>query len=282
MVLAALVGILLFMICSLGINYGILKWAWATQQPWLQTMALAEQRKESARAQEKLQGHLSAMAVRLGELQAQSAKLDALSEHLAKAVGMTEKEIPKANGQGGIEVMPKAFTASELGELIDELTLKLTVQNDHFHVFDGLLLENSANRRFLPTQLPVAGTSWRSSDFGYRVDPFTGMKAFHEGIDFSANPGTPVIAAASGRVTRAGVHPQYGKIVEIDHGNGLMTRYAHNSDLLVNEGDLVVRGQAVALVGSTGRSTGPHLHFEVRLNGVAQNPARFFNMAEAG
>jgi murein DD-endopeptidase MepM/ murein hydrolase activator NlpD len=101
------------------------------------------------------------------------------------------------------------------------------------------------------------------------------MRAFHEGIDFSALPGTPVVAAAAGKVINAETHSQYGKLVEVDHGNGLVTRYAHNSELLVNKGDLVVRGQAIATVGSTGRSTGPHLHFEVRLNGVAQSPARF-------
>ena len=101
------------------------------------------------------------------------------------------------------------------------------------------------------------------------------MQSFHEGIDFPAEAGTPIVAAASGKVVYAGYHPQYGKMIEIDHGNGLVTRYAHASQTFVKEGDLVVRGQRIATVGSTGRSTGPHLHFEVRLNGVPQNPARF-------
>ena len=109
----------------------------------------------------------------------------------------------------------------------------------------------------------------------FEIDPFTGTQTFHEGIDFPADTGTPVVAAASGKVVEAGYQPQYGKIVAIDHGNGLVSRYAHASEVYVNEGDLVVRGQRVASVGSTGRSTGPHLHFEVRLNGVPQNPARF-------
>ncbi len=275
-IIAGVVAIL-FISLSLGASLALLKWASATQQPWLQDLALADQRKEAARAQEQLQGHLSAMAVRLGELQAQSARLDALSEQLSKTVGMSEEEMPKA-AQGGAEVMAQPFNAAELGEMIDNLSQKIALQSDHLHIFDGLLVEDSVSRRFLPSLQPVE-VKWRSSDFGYRIDPFSGMKAFHEGVDFPAPKGTPVVAAASGKVIRASKHPQYGKIVEIDHGNGLTTRYAHNSELLVNEGDLVVSGQAIATVGSTGRSTGAHLHFEVRLNGVAQNPARFLKKA---
>jgi murein DD-endopeptidase MepM/ murein hydrolase activator NlpD len=126
----------------------------------------------------------------------------------------------------------------------------------------------------MPTLQPIVD-GWFSSNFGYRIDPFTGENSFHEGIDFPAETGTPVVAAASGKVVYAEWHPQYGKMVEIDHGNGLVSRYAHAAELRVKEGDLVVRGQRIASVGSTGRSTGPHLHFEVRQNGVPQNPARF-------
>jgi murein DD-endopeptidase MepM/ murein hydrolase activator NlpD len=126
----------------------------------------------------------------------------------------------------------------------------------------------------MPTLAPIVD-GWFSSNFGYRIDPFTGQQTFHEGIDFPAETGTTVVAAASGKVVESGLHPQYGKMIAIDHGNGLLSRYAHASQVYVNEGDLVVRGQRVAMVGSTGRATGPHLHFEVRLNGVPQNPARF-------
>jgi len=114
---------------------------------------------------------------------------------------------------------------------------------------------------------------------GAGIVGITGQRAFHEGIDFPAEAGTPILAAASGKVVYAEVHPEYGRMVEIDHGNGLVSRYAHASQLAVKEGDLVVAGQRVATVGSTGRSTGPHLHFEVRLNGVPQNPARFLKAA---
>jgi murein DD-endopeptidase MepM/ murein hydrolase activator NlpD len=113
------------------------------------------------------------------------------------------------------------------------------------------------------------------SGFGFRIDPFTGRGALHMGLDFPADVGTPIKAAAGGMVVNTEVHPAYGHMVEIDHGNGLVTRYAHTSKVLVKQGDLVRRGQVVAQVGNTGRSTGPHLHFEVLVDGVPQNPARF-------
>ena len=156
-----------------------------------------------------------------------------------------------------------------IGRQVEERT-------DQLGVLEALLVADSANRKFMPTLSPIID-GWFSSNFGYRIDPFTGLQSFHEGIDFPADNGTPVIAAASGKVIESGYQPQYGKIVVIDHGNGLVSRYAHASEVYVNEGDLVVRGQRVASVGSTGRSTGPHLHFEVRLNGVPQNPARFLH-----
>jgi murein DD-endopeptidase MepM/ murein hydrolase activator NlpD len=126
----------------------------------------------------------------------------------------------------------------------------------------------------IPSQAPVAG-GYSSSGFGWRIDPFTGMNAFHEGLDFMAEEGSPIRAAAGGVVVFAAAHPQYGNMVEIDHGNDLVTRYAHLSKLFVKEGDLVQRAKRIALSGSTGRSTGPHVHFEVRFRGAAQNPARF-------
>ena len=151
---------------------------------------------------------------------------------------------------------------------------KIDQRTDQLSVLDALLIQNSASLKFLPSLLPIVD-GWYSSNFGYRIDPFSGQQSYHEGIDFPAESGTPIVAAASGKVIHAEVHREYGKMVEVDHGNGLVSRYAHASTVDVREGDLVVRGQRIAAVGSTGRSTGPHLHFEVRLNGVPQNPARF-------
>jgi murein DD-endopeptidase MepM/ murein hydrolase activator NlpD len=129
-------------------------------------------------------------------------------------------------------------------------------------------------KKLMPT-IPPVDASWSASSFGWRIDPFNGMLAMHEGVDFVVDTGTPIFAAAGGVVSYSGPHPQYGFLVEIDHGNDFTTRYAHCSRLLVKEGEVVQRGSKIAESGSTGRATGPHVHFEVRYRGVAQNPARF-------
>jgi lysostaphin len=141
-------------------------------------------------------------------------------------------------------------------------------------VLEAQLFEAAVKKKLLPTIMPVQAP-YNASAFGRRIDPFTGQWAMHEGIDFLADHGSPVVAAAGGVVQFAGLHPQYGIMIDIDHGNDLVTRYAHLSKLFTREGDVVVRGHRVALSGNTGRSTGPHLHFEVRFRGSAQNPAKF-------
>jgi murein DD-endopeptidase MepM/ murein hydrolase activator NlpD len=272
----------LFVAFTFGFNFVTLKWAAAVQHPWLQAIVLADQRAEMERVQERVQGHLNAMAVRLGELQAQMLRLDSMGERLAKSAGLKPSELQSLQagtvpGRGGAEsssVPPRNLTLLEFTEMLDRLAREVDARTDRLNVLEAMLLQNSANRRFMPTLSPILA-GWFSSNFGYRIDPFTGQRAFHEGIDFPAEVGTGIQAAASGTVVFAGVHPEYGKMIEIDHGNGLVTRYAHASQLLVKEGDLVVAGQKIATVGTTGRSTGPHLHFEVRLHGVPQNPARF-------
>jgi murein DD-endopeptidase MepM/ murein hydrolase activator NlpD len=262
-------------------NYVTLKYAAAIRHPWLQAIVLADQREEALKTQQLVQGHLNAMALRLGDLQAQLMRLDGLGEHLAKAAGLKPQELPSLHsgaipGRGGADsALPsRTLGVEEFAQLLARLGRQVEERSDQLGVLEALLVQDSANRKFMPTLSPIID-GWFSSNFGYRIDPFSGMQTFHEGIDFPAEAGTPVVAAASGKVVEAGWHPQYGKILAIDHGNGLVSRYAHASQLFVGEGDLVVRGQRVATVGSTGRSTGPHLHFEVRLNGVPQNPARF-------
>jgi murein DD-endopeptidase MepM/ murein hydrolase activator NlpD len=236
------------------------------------------------RVQERVQGHLGAMAVRLGELQAQMLRLDNLGDRLAKSAGLKPAELQAlqvAPARGGAEsttVAPRNLTLLELTEMLDRLARQVDARTDQLNVLEALLLQTSASRRFMPSLPPILD-SWISSNFGYRIDPFTGQRSLHEGMDFPAEAGTPILAAASGKVVFADVHPEYGRMIEIDHGNGLVSRYAHASQLGVKEGDLVVAGQRIGAVGSTGRATGPHLHFEVRLNGVPQNPARFLKAA---
>ena len=271
----------LFLLFTFAFNFVTLKWAAAMQHPWLSAIVLADQREEAARVHERVQGHLNAMALRLGELQARMLRLDGLGERLAKTAGLKPQELPSlqpgaAPGRGGpVSSLPsRNLSVREFADMVDELTRQVDARSDQLSVLEALLVHDSANRKFLPTLYPVVD-GWFSSNFGYRIDPFTGQSSMHEGIDFPAESGTPIVAAASGKVVVSEWHPAYGKMLEIDHGNGLVSRYAHTSSVVVKEGDLVVRGQRVATVGSTGRSTGPHLHFEVRLNGVPQNPARF-------
>ena len=280
------IGVLVLFLCfTLLFNYVTLRYAAAINHPLLQAIMLADQRAEAQKAQEVLQGHLNSMAVKLGELQAQVLRLDGLGERLAKLAGLKPQELPPplepgvAPGRGGpASTSARDLNVDEFSTLLAALSRQVDQRSDQLGVLEALLVTDSANRKFLPTRSPIED-GWFSSNFGWRIDPFTGQKSFHEGIDFPAETGTPVIAAASGKVVYAETHPAYGKMIEIDHGNGLVSRYAHNSALFVKEGDLVLRGQRIATVGSSGRSTGPHLHFEVRLNGTPQNPARFLQPA---
>ena len=271
----------LFLSFTLLFNYVTLRYAAAINHPLLQAIVLADQRQEAQKAQEVIQAHLSAMAVKLGELQAQMLRIDGLGERLAKLAGLKPQELAPAAqdlstaGRGGpAPTMTRELSVDEFSALLARLSRQVDERSDQLGVLEALLVSDSVNKKFLPTLSPIED-GWFSSNFGWRLDPFSGQKSFHEGIDFPAETGTAIEAAASGKVVYAEVHPAYGKMLEIDHGNGLVSRYAHCASLAVKEGDLVMRGQRIATVGSTGRSTGPHLHFEVRLNGVPQNPARF-------
>jgi len=271
----------LFLSFTLLFNYMTLRYAAAINHPLLQAILLADQRQEAQKTQEVVQGHLNAMAIKLGDLQAKMLRLDGLGERLAKLAGLKPQELPgplqpgTTPGRGGpAPTLQRNLSLDEFNAMLGELAQQVDQRSDQLGVLEALLVNDSATKKFLPTLKPIED-AWYSSNFGWRLDPFTGQQSFHEGIDFPADVGTAIEAAASGKVVFADVHPAYGKMIEIDHGNGLVSRYAHCSALLVNEGDFVMRGQLIAKVGTTGRSTGPHLHFEVRLNGVPQNPARF-------
>jgi murein DD-endopeptidase MepM/ murein hydrolase activator NlpD len=224
------------------------------------------------------------MAVKLGEMQAQLLRLDTIGERLAGIAGVRPQELKafetKADGRGGPLVQPTAMTSTDLQRAVDALATQLEAKSDAISMIESQMLEDRIRKSLLPTSLPV-DAQWNASTYGWRVDPFTGERAMHEGADFVALPGTSINAAAAGVVISAERHPQYGNLVEIDHGKDLTTRYAHASKILVKPGQLVKRGQKIAEVGSTGRSTGPHLHFEVRIRGLAQNPDRFLRMAQA-
>lgn len=260
-----------------GLYWLTLRYAADIKVPALQRLVVSAQQAESDRARAFVQQNLNAMAVKLGEMQAQLTRLDALGERLSSLAGIRDIKFSEAPGLGGAAPTLMPAQNLSLGEFSDKLlTLGRQVEsrNDLLGVLEAQLFEQAVKKKLLPTIAPV-NAPYNASGFGRRIDPFTGQWAMHEGIDFLADPGTPVVAAAGGVVTFAGFHPQYGFMIDIDHGNDLSTRYAHLSKVFVKEGDVVTRAKRVALSGNTGRSTGPHLHFEVRFRGSAQNPARF-------
>ncbi len=229
------------------------------------------------------QVHLDAYAKELGELQARMMRLDAQSQRLAKLAGEKGKQAPNANakpastqldGRGGPLILARPMTELDLQKAIANLTDAVDERDDSLSGIEAKILQQSVLKEMLPNGAPVA-VAFNSSSYGWRIDPFTGGKAFHEGLDFPANMGTPIRAAADGIVSFAEHTPDYGNIVKISHGSGLETRYAHASKLLVHAGDRVVKGQEVAEIGSTGRSTGPHLHYEIRLNGESLDPRKY-------
>lgn len=222
------------------------------------------------------QKHLDALALQLGEMRARVMRLDALSARLAKMVGIKEQdlEVVQPPAAGGPEVNPEDVTEAQLQEDIADLSRLIEIKSDRLNILEVMLLQQTMQQSMLPDTRPV-NVGYNSSSFGRRVDPFSGNVAFHEGLDFTAAIGTPIYAAAGGVVTVSERMPDYGKIVKISHGSGMETRYAHASELLVNVGEVVKKGQLIARVGSTGRSTGPHLHFEVRRDGAPLDPRKF-------
>jgi murein DD-endopeptidase MepM/ murein hydrolase activator NlpD len=260
-----------------GLYWLTLRYAAEIRAPALQRLVLAAQEAEAERGRAFVQQNLNAMAVKLGEMQAQLTRLDALGERLSSTAGIREFRFAEAPGLGGATptmMPPQNLSLAEFSDKLALLSRQVETRNDMMGVLEAQLFEQAVKKRMLPTMMPVKAP-YNASGFGRRVDPFTGQWAMHEGVDFLADAGSPVAAAAAGVVVFAGHHPQYGYMVDIDHGNDLVTRYAHQSRLYVKEGDVVQRGHKIGEVGSTGRSTGPHLHFEVRYRGSAQNPSKF-------
>jgi murein DD-endopeptidase MepM/ murein hydrolase activator NlpD len=220
--------------------------------------------------------NLDAMARKLGEMQAKMMQLESLGERVSGLAGVSPTELKSAPGSGGALISGRDLSMQELQQTLDDLEHLTEKRVDLLTVMESRLFDQKIRKLMVPTQLPVATGSLGSS-FGWRLDPFTAKSALHTGLDFQAEPGTSITAAAGGVVVAQEFHPAYGNMVEIDHGNSLLTRYAHASRVLVKKGDLIRRGQKIAEVGTTGRSTGPHLHFEVMVQGVPQDPQKFLD-----
>jgi len=242
--------------------------------PVVENLMLSVQQRESSKIQDYVANNLQLMATRLGELQAKVLQLDSLGQRVSGLAGERPNTADKVKGAQGGPFIPAPMSAGELQREIERLASVVDETTDDLVVLESRLLEKRVKDRLLPTTLPVKEAVFGSA-FGHRSDPIAGMRAMHEGLDFSAENGTPVVVAADGVVIAAEYHSDYGNMIDVDHGDGLTSRYAHLSRLDVKAGRMVKRGELIGAVGSTGRSTGSHLHFEVRMLGVAQNPALF-------
>jgi murein DD-endopeptidase MepM/ murein hydrolase activator NlpD len=214
----------------------------------------------------------------VGELQASLARLNGIGERVARKAGLPAPEAATPGRGGPYEPLGgKSLSGQELARLLDSLGAELAGETDRLLLLESELLSRQVRQGHLPMDRPVEESGYLSSTFGVRVDPFTGRLARHNGLDYADAAGAAILAAESGVVLRVESHAQFGHMLDIDHGNGLITRYGHTQLVLVKKGDVVRRGQKIAEVGSSGRSTGPHLHFEVLRNGVPQNPVQFLS-----
>lgn len=268
----------IILIAALSLNFISLRYADRIEAPVLRAILVNPQEERHQKIQTHLQDNLNLMASKLGQMQAQLLRLDALGERLAESSGIQSRDFSFKGtpGQGGAQndFLSEELSFSEFSDQLQELSNMLNERTDKLGALDSLLRYDRITKFVLPSEMPVE-TDWYSSGYGYRIDPFTGKRAFHEGVDFATEIGSPVKAAASGVVIYSDHHPEYGNMVEIDHGDDLVTRYAHASKRLVSLGTVVLQGQKIAEVGNTGRSTAPHLHFEIRHKDKPQNPSKF-------
>jgi murein DD-endopeptidase MepM/ murein hydrolase activator NlpD len=239
---------------------------------------VAQERSEVDALKARLQERIDGLASRMGVLNAHLVRLNALGKRLTDMANLSSREFdfdrdPPLGGPEGANA-GRGAEVPDLTAMIQQFDRTLDFRTTQFSALENVLLGRELSAEIRPTGRPVLA-GYISSYFGERMDPFNGEDAFHKGVDFASDAGTDVLAVAEGVVTWSGPREGYGVLVEINHGNGYTTRYAHNSKALVVPGDTVQRGQAVAVVGSTGRSTGPHVHFEVLKDGRQINPIGF-------
>lgn len=248
-----------------------------------QDRALAAQRQEIENVRRNAEIHLNALAQRLGYMQAQMLRINALGQRLTQMAGLDKREFDFSEepAMGGPESSAAVANPSVLDFMksIEGLAANMDRKVETLGVMENLLMDRQLQAAVSPGGWPTEG-GWMSSGFGLRSDPFNGRKAYHEGVDIASRLGSSIKAMGGGVVSHAGLKDGYGLVVEINHGNGISTRYAHANAVLVKVGDRVQKGQGIALVGSSGRSTGPHLHFEVLREGRAVNPQSYLRAAQ--
>ena len=236
------------------------------------------QQAEIAEARQSAQADIDALTLRLGQMQAQMLRLNALGGRLVGQSDLDKAEfdfnaVPAVGGPEDVANRQSVPLADFLS-MLDQLEAEMEDRDQKLSVLESLLMSRSLNERVMPSGRPVED-GWLSSRYGKRNDPFSGKQDFHKGLDFAGKKGSEVIAVGDGVVSWAGKKSGYGKLIEINHGNGYATRYGHNQSHIVKVGDTVKKGQQIALMGSSGRSTGPHVHFEVLRNGKKVNPSEF-------
>ncbi len=248
---------------------------------WKQEME--QNRVEVAQATRKAREEMNALTLRLAQLQAQAIRLNALGQRLVEIGKLDEGEFdfsqpPGVGGPQGDSVVSREIDMPDFIRSLDRLAFELDDREQRLIALEFFFMNRNLVLDVVPAGRPVHG-GWTSSGFGARTDPFSGSREFHRGLDFAGKEGTEIHAVAAGVVTWSGDRYGYGNMVEINHGNGYITRYAHNKKNMVKAGDVVERGQLIALMGTTGRSTGPHVHFEVIKNGRSVDPASYIRAA---
>jgi murein DD-endopeptidase MepM/ murein hydrolase activator NlpD len=280
LVLAGLAISLLLMTTAAGLYHWVFLKGAREGWPVISNVVKLVARDEFDQRDKFVRENLDVMAQKVGEMQAKLLQLEALTERVSGLAGIPasdmKNKIGKSGGAGGPLVAGRTLTMQEAQQAVEALHAISDSQTELLMTAESLLFEKKMKSMAIPTQNPVLGGS-SGSPFGWRIDPFTGKSALHTGLDFQAEPGTPILAAAGGLVVTQEFHPGYGNMIEVDHGNQLISRYAHARKVFVKKGDLIKRGQKIAEVGSTGRSTGPHLHYEVLVQGVPQDPRKFLN-----
>ncbi len=241
--------------------------------------AMAQQKTDLQAARGQIDGKVDALAARIGTLNAQLIRLDALGRRLTDLAGLNRGEFdfakpPPAGGPEGQEAQGGSVQVPELTAVLDTLEQQINDRAQQLGALEMVMASRELGERIMPGGLPLIG-GWISSHFGHRSDPFTGRGAFHAGVDFAGPTGSRVIAVGPGVVSYSGWKQGYGNVVEITHPTGYVTRYGHNSRNLVQVGRSVQKNDAIAVIGSTGRSTGTHVHFEVLRDGNVLNPMRY-------
>jgi murein DD-endopeptidase MepM/ murein hydrolase activator NlpD len=238
---------------------------------------LANQQAELESGRAEARQKVEALTLKLAAMQARLVRIDALGERLTDIASLDDGEFDfgQQSATGGPEEeQVGVFEHGDLERLYAQLESQLASRESQLNILESLIVDRKLKQQSAVTGRPIH-KGWMSSRYGYRTDPFNGRKAWHNGVDFAGKSGADIIAVASGVVTWSGEKNGYGQMVELDHGEGYITRYAHNKKNLVNVGDTVKKGAVIGLMGSSGRSTGPHVHFEVYKNGRSVDPASY-------